>query len=458
MNEDYSSGVHTFFAILSNLEQRFGRKKLKLTILSPTRENDNGYPHRQVTKWRVHLLDYELLPELLSVQTLCFEDEYTGDGWNSETMVGKIGLGVLAKIASKCPRLEILTCMMETGMGWTGNAKKELENIYRFDWVGPLRDSRHNFAKSLETTTLPQTLREVSLNFIGQEPEIPFRVDQRAILPNLISPAQFDIFSSSLRVLSQQLRRMMLWVIADDTLFWPRNGATSWPNLETLSVQFQLSCPSGQWYFEGDDGRRHVGPNHDINGMAYPPLVDLPGDAQLDHQYHSQDVAMGSPMFSGDGRERGTLFRTAPNNNLLVPFLSAFTKAAAHMPVLKEALIWTQLGYNSGDEYDDDQMPPIFCFEDTMGWGIAYAAPGMRCSFPVGAKKNDPDARQIWWLTGKWRPTKELRRLFQHIGDRNVRLMEYLELDQHFPGRVLANSFFYEWESDRDFHIEGRNV
>lgn len=54
-------------------------------------------------------------------------------------------------------------------------------------------------------------LQHVHLDFLYPYIRVEY-IDQRSALPNLLSPAPYDPFSSSLRLLSYQLRTMSLRV------------------------------------------------------------------------------------------------------------------------------------------------------------------------------------------------------------------------------------------------------
>ncbi|OAG02372.1 uncharacterized protein CC84DRAFT_1167429 [Paraphaeosphaeria sporulosa] len=83
-------------------------------------------------------------------------------------------------------------------------------------------------------------------------------------------------------------------------------------------------------------------------------------------------------------------FRTDPNNAILTPFLSAFAKAAAHMPRLIEALLWAPLSFipdeatNSDDEYEE------------LGEQGLHYRPRRRSSYALESIARYPDAALAW--------------------------------------------------------------
>lgn len=107
-----------------------------------------------------------------------------------------------------------------------------------------------------------------------------------------------------------------------------------------------------------------------------------------------------------------------PNNKILVPFLTAFAKAAASMPSLKEAALWSPLKFCAYDvsEYDDfDYKQVAHEPEYELAWGLVYARPYTQ-AFIQGMGEDSAPFRQIWWYTGRWQPNSELLGLFQQIG------------------------------------------
>ncbi|KAF1967573.1 hypothetical protein BU23DRAFT_602762 [Bimuria novae-zelandiae CBS 107.79] len=282
-----------------------------------------------------------------------------------------------------------------------------LRHITR-DWAGPRRDSRHDFGKSLATVAF-SSLREVDLDFLYPLDHAT-GIDQRRSFPNLVKPAAFDPFSTRLRLLSYQLRRMKLCVMADETLLWPTDETARtpvWPNLESINVMFHFATPTGSWYFHGLPG---VGSTEgfDVTADMYPPFTTTEdGLSDLDYWDYLTVDELSSEDW--ENQQRVVEFRVSPNEKLLVPFLTAFAKAAGHMPCLKDAALWAPLGLN-------------------LTWL--------------------EDDRQAWWRVGKWRPGPELHDLFRRIGEN-----EYgSEMIDHWEGYLAGEGL-----SDRDdfevFHM-----
>ena len=255
MDEKFTRQIRFLFTTLHEFEQAGtldGHRGLELEIYTPTRAVDeSGFClHRIFTSWRIHLISPEALPRLACIRSLLVQSgnelEY-GDVPNLPFR--KPDLRIILDIAARLSDLRVLKCNTG-GDEWIRGFDVEEASNSTQDWPGPRRDARHDFARAIEAGQLPD-LSHANLDFI-----YPIRkadwVDQRLQMPNLVKPAIYDPFSSSLRLLSYQLRTMKLRVVADETLFWPADGSTpSWPNLESLSVMFHPVSPTGAWYFEG---------------------------------------------------------------------------------------------------------------------------------------------------------------------------------------------------------------
>jgi hypothetical protein len=237
----------------------------------------------------------------------------------------KLDHRVLVEISSKLPNLDNMRCEIG-GNEWPRGCRDNAVIYLTHDWKGPRRDSRHGFAKALKTATLP-CLRHVQLNFIYPLSVVDW-IDQRLEMPNLVKPELHDPFSSSLRLLSYQLRTLNLRVVADETLFWPADGSTpAWPNLESANIMFYLASPSGTWYFNGPlrQGATEV---VEITHHSYPLFETSKNDEFTESSMSILDWDHEG-LFSAQDR-------VVPNDTTLIPFLTAFAKAAALMPSLKE--------------------------------------------------------------------------------------------------------------------------
>jgi hypothetical protein len=361
------------------------------------------------SSWRVHLLNPETLPCLESVHSLDFRGGYMyKEVENYNRIAVKLDYRVMVDLLVKLPNVEFWGCRIG-GDEWKRKRRNKAVEYMERDWAGPRRDTRHDFAKALENIRLPGLLRRVRLDFL-HDLHYALDVDQFTTQPNLVHPARHDPFSISLQHLSQQLRRIHLLVVADETLFWLKDHCvTSWPNLEKLDVMFHMVSPSGKWYFEGPGGEGRDMAGFNINDASYPPLVATALDDEMDHE--AADGELWDNFYSNR-------MRIVPNDTVLRPLLEAFAIAAANMITLKEAALWCPLAWEPN--YDDQEMETNWLSENTwdereLAWGIYYMAPGQRNYIKTGEEPVSK-TRQLWWRVAKWRPDFELRGLFQQIG------------------------------------------
>ncbi|KAF2635437.1 hypothetical protein P280DRAFT_461803 [Massarina eburnea CBS 473.64] len=448
MDEQFTRQIRFFFSAIQKVEDKawemHGPGRIQLKIYTPTRLRYNMHScfHRIYNSWRVHLLSPERLPALKSVRSLLVQSgEDHNYSYPGNPHLRKLDLRVLLDLSSKMPNLEILNCLIggdEWSLAW-----KTMESRYTTtDWQGPRRDSRHDFGKALKegTIALPN-LRHAKLNFMYPAFR-PLNIDQRLALPNLTQPAVYDPFSSSLRILSYQLRTMNLLGMVDASLFWPLddNSTPYWPHLESISIMFHVATPSGEWYFEGPI---HV--DEPSNRWKYE---DLPiDDDDCSHIYDS-DSSEGEDW---DEYSINAAYRLIPNETTLVPFLSTFAKAATLMPSLKQVALWTILSFNVDGmpEYKDFDISGLTACERTedgnyFDWGVAYVKPGTR-AFNTNPGENFSASRQLWWKVGKWRPSAELLNLFHNIGKQHGEdLVEYWD-DAYDSDGLVNRDVFQAW-------------
>lgn len=244
--------------------------------------------HHCFPSWRVHLLNPDSLPELVSMRSLRVEvgafycsSSYPGRKWASS----KLDLRILVDLIIKLPNLQSLSCAMG-GDEWSPRLLESLPATYYLrDWEGPRRDSRNDFASALQANYkhIPKGLRCANLDFLFPI-EAAEDIDHRTSMPDIISPAPYVPISSSLRLLSSHLRQLQLRVSADQTLFWPEGEASipAWPQLESLEVMFHPVSPSGTWYFEGPKGEGSGMTGFKVDDTCYPPLEGSEYDGGMD--------------------------------------------------------------------------------------------------------------------------------------------------------------------------------
>ncbi|KAH4118416.1 hypothetical protein HBH98_143090 [Parastagonospora nodorum] len=415
--------IKFLFNTIESAEQRAGEQgnsaKILLNLPDPGRYISNVYgsiDYPQHLSWRAHLLDPDSLPSLQSVRYLQigvgsrYPFERTPKGYTGELV--KLDYRVIVDIATKCPNLQYLGC--ELGYNeWQRKWMTRGERYLSRDWAGPRRDTRKDFAQALESANLPKSLRHISLNFLHPIDDVT-RIDHNDAHPNMVFPATSDPFSTSLHHFSQNLRRINLCVIADESLFWPEaDRVTSWPNLESFVVMFHMVSPSGKWYFHGpnDEGRNAIG--FEVNGDSYPSLEASDLDVRM-----WEEVQRDGHLQNDQLTDR---FRIIPNDSILRPFLKGFACAAAQMLSLKEAVLWCPLSWErwddwtfDGDEGEGEERNWLGSrFEQELAWGIQYLRAGEK-EFKH-RRKLSLETPHLWWKVSKWRPDPELHDLFHKI-------------------------------------------
>ena len=378
-DESFTKQINFVFNTLKKLERHEKRTgKVKLTLDTPSQKLEGCF-HRKFSSWRVHLLNPELLPLL---ECIWYLDIYTSWGlhsFNSHSTEHpwplKLDRRTVVDLATKLPNLERLQCALDAD-AWPNDESSEAVRHYRRDWEGLRQVDRNRFAQALNEVhnSLSVSLKEVKFDFLQISMEFQL-LDQRKRLPDLVSPALKDPFSSSLRLLSYRLRRIEIFAIVDETLFWPADGSTpAWPNLEDLAVAFHPASPSGSWYFhspryEGSTDKK----GFFITEKTYPPLEANETDKTWDDLVQVDGIPV-------DGDEStNTEFRINPDNDAITPLLTSFARAASTMHRLRRAQLWSPLEWRA---HDIPGFSDTYTAEEISqwkwgkpAWGVAYAKP-----------------------------------------------------------------------------------
>lgn len=330
-DESFTKQINFLFDTVKTLEHHAERTgMIEITMDTPSQKL-KGCFHRKISSWRVHLLKQESLPLL---ECIWYLDIYTSWGPHSfyyhspeRPWPLKLDRSTLADLVTKLPNLERLHCALEADT-WSNDESSEAVRHYRRDWEGLRQVDRNLFAQALNRVHhfLPVSLKEVKFDFLQISMEFQL-LDQRKRLPDLISPALQGPFSSSLRLLSYRLRRMEIFAMVDETLFWPADGSTPvWGNLEDLAVAFHPASPSGSWYFHGP---RYEGATDKrgffITEKTYPPLEANETDKTWDDLVQVDGIPA-----DGDG-STNTKFRINPDNDTMSPLPMSFARAATTM-------------------------------------------------------------------------------------------------------------------------------
>jgi hypothetical protein len=422
-DESFTQQIQFLFKTLKSIEGDSNngntRGTYRLSIYSPVRLVDFEVLewdclHNAHVSWRVHLLHPEKLPLICFVRSFELYNEGCGDenrhhyseprGLNPthfEAVESKLDLRVLLDLAMKFPELEFLG-IKTGGHEWHRyRADDRPVEWFEHDWEGPRRDSRHDFAKLIQAPEfqLPSSLRRASLDFMSPI-ERTIDIHHEKYMPNLITPSAIDPFSSSLLLLSRNLRQLRIRAVVDQSLFCPESDHVSaWFNLEVLEIMFHIARPDGGWYFHGPGGEQGDTDKSQLCEEAYPPFET----SEFDRKAHDAQEAYGGKC-SQDGNNQ---FRIMPHEPSLVPLLEGFARATARIPSLKTATIWSPSGWDINDDYSD-LFEYDFPETTDTAWGIIYAAPHQ--------PTNDRPCRLLDWLFPQWRPSPELHERFKQIG------------------------------------------
>ncbi|OHE98313.1 hypothetical protein CORC01_06309 [Colletotrichum orchidophilum] len=379
-NEEYlSSQIHRLFNCLRTLHDKDGPQgTIDLTITSPeTSEKDQT---RIPEAWFIRVLRPGRLPTLNCIGSLHLGPSPTH---RQSDYFSRFDLRTILDLSTKLPGIRSISAELFD----EHNCDAEIDQLR-------VR-GREDFAKLASNTSLQTTTAE--LRFQGRKSHQ--LLDHEAAMPKLIRSRSSDPFSSSLRLLCQNLTQLRLSAIIDQSFFWPEdNEGTVWPNMESLEVKFHPVTPSGSWYFMGPRGEGKDVQGYPVQGVEY---------SSQGQPEENDTIVFGHAPCRPSG------WRLQPNPQTLYPLLIAFAKSAAKMPRLKEAMIWSPiwwyLGSHVSDKFSYNKGFDMMNSQRSLGWGIGYTAPDSD-----GA--DDEDVRLFEWRTGSWEANDTLKQLFHEIG------------------------------------------
>ncbi|KAF7536174.1 hypothetical protein G7Z17_g13089 [Cylindrodendrum hubeiense] len=200
----------------------------------------------------------------------------------------------------------------------------------------------------------------------------------------------------------------------DESLLWPSPGLNPslvepfWQRLQRLDVQFNMTTPSGGWYFRA----RKPGDNID------PPLAARSINLMPPGHGHSEDDDIAAALRYSDSENQRLsgasmcLFRWVPDEESLVPLIEAFGRVCSQMPSLKVASLMTMIHVSL--EVGTGRHVPT-----RSPWGVSYAAPGE--VFPQQfqldpAYREDGGQRRLLWDVKDWQPPGHLKSTLGAIG------------------------------------------
>ncbi|KAF1937389.1 hypothetical protein EJ02DRAFT_437906 [Clathrospora elynae] len=270
-------------------------------------------------KSRLHFLKPDMLPVLSNVQHLNI------DGDSSRELVPRIA----PDLAMSLPNLRNVEWVFQDCDAQSADESSDDDSLgsdsdeepYNSTATSPQVRSANRvaFADALRKVTF-KSRSSACITFYHNYP-----TDQRRTGPSILpSMLTYDPFSATLRTFSQNLTALTLSAYVDSTLFWPSPDEENavlptWPHLKTLDITFDMVTPSGDWYFTGTRP-----PDHEDDDVAR----GIVGDAEREYCYMD--------------------YRVHPDPDTFDPFLAAFAKAVANMPVLEYFMLTSELSGATG--------------------------------------------------------------------------------------------------------------
>ncbi|OWP00746.1 hypothetical protein B2J93_8437 [Marssonina coronariae] len=208
-------------------------------------------------------------------------------------------------------------------------------------------------------------------------------------------------------------------IVISPALFWPSDPGQTlpfWPKLQHIDVTFNSTTPGGEWYFMRPPSQTE---DWDIIDMseatrvvdAIDPDTDSESDASDDSatwdSYHPLRAAQQQ------GMSPARFFRTWPDDEKILPLMTAMAKGLACMPNLQTLTLAHQLAG---------------CLKVTAGPGV-----GARAVFEVvfiaqglddfaDTAPEDKKRARIYCQTGEWVPDDEVFSIWNEWRPRDVAL------------------------------------
>lgn len=255
--------------------------------------------------------------------------------------------------------------------------------------------NRDSFASTLSTYTFP-SVKTAEITFYHEAP-----LNQRMKPTNLLGGHTYDPLSTALlRTFSQSqnLTSLTLTGVFDSSLFWlsnqsPSTPVPSWPALKSLTVTFDLTTPSGHWYFT------------DPSGSDPEDVPTLPAEADdSEDSPVSDEDSFDEFDFEEDARVSGVTpanaFRTVPNPSHVNPLVLAYAKGLRHMPSLLTSALTTG---------------PVEGPDGPFQFEICYYAPD-QMAYYGDEGIDDQKFRRLYFEVRSWVPDEEVLGELREVG------------------------------------------
>jgi hypothetical protein len=385
----FTKGISDLFGVLKAWENDSLQNALALHIESPESPTDNRISGPEANalrddiairksidisynRWKDSVLHFrkpDMLPTLFNIQHLHIQGNSSRQLASHVAPDLAISLPNLNNVHWMFPGFDLELPPEDSD----SDSSSELDSIP--DSAAPAtrrREDRIVFADTL-VKIQPQPRSTVYISFYHCSP-----FDQRPKRPSVVPPGlTYDPFSSAIRIFSQNATNLDLDAQLDSSLFRPspdeRNSTVpAWPHLKKLDVKLSIVTPSGDWYFTGPCPVSHEDDD--------PARGDVGGDVEPGFSYAE--------------------FRAHPDPETFDPFLAAFAKSVARMPILESFMLTCELSHPTGKLH------------------ISYDAPGIKSDWG-GETDEELACRRVYYAceAGKtWLPEPETAECLRSAG------------------------------------------
>ncbi|KAL8709697.1 MAG: hypothetical protein Q9220_005637 [cf. Caloplaca sp. 1 TL-2023] len=270
-------------------------------------------------------------------------------------------------------------------------------------------------AEMLKITNLP--LRDLILNFYYEDPSNQYFTPPSALPPSDPSTDHLSLALSSLSQSSTLTSLTLSSIVISPSLYWPSDPSAktpSWPSLRHFAVEFNMTSPTGDWYFIRDPSIP-IDEDEDANDTDEEEDVES-SDSDSDPDSPALDDPPRPDTYN-EKREKRLIgdypirtFRTLPSSDLMNPLLLAMAHSAGQMPSLQTMSLTSTI------------RDP-----DAAGFEVYFHAKGERSKFDPDEEPDIVDKERLYWFVGSWRPDEEVLKTWKEGREKElvVRFVEW---------------------------------
>ncbi|KAH8816654.1 hypothetical protein F5884DRAFT_725922 [Xylogone sp. PMI_703] len=424
-DEAFSTAMHNLFQIFKSWEDQssdWPGYSIQLNIYTLYSPTDYRFPGRSYVpteeeekcqygefgmRYRysyIRLLNATELPSVSGIQAF---------GYYQRSMYCcKLAPQSLIEIVAKLPNMSKI---------WLDLADTE------FRYRALRRQYRDGLANAIDSLLFPASTEYLNLNLLHIAP-----LNQSWQLADLLQPDDnHDPLSSAIwRATSHQNRLTTLCIngVVDASLLGLRAlEQPFWQNLKSLAIRFNMTTPSGDWYFcsprsEIGNDSLHLPTRKAELEREMPPgynRSEQEGNLAISRFAHVHELELS-------GHDDTRAFRLSPNESVLVPLIEAFARACSQIPSLEKATLVA----------DHRRIVRINSETYNFGleWGIYVLAHTPIYSLRKWAGPyEDLAVARLTFNTGNWRPDEGLLKILRGIGGYRESLHEkYIDLWETF--------------------------